>query len=302
VTVVPDVVTSSFGGMDVVVSRDGTLGYLSVGAAAGTPRTLVWVDRMGNETEVGMPPRPYFLPSVSPDGMRIAVFANDQEADIWLWELARTTLSRLTSVPGRDVVQVWTPDGRRVIFSSERAGDRNLFWQTADGTGAAEPLLESAHTEYPMAVSPDGRQLIFTDESPQTDIDLMALELDGTRRVSPLLQTRFTERNGVISPDGHWLAYEANDSGRFEIYVWPYPNVNSSLSLVSTNGGTKPLWARNGQELFYVPPTGALMRVGVTPGSSSSATKPSVVVKEGFLPIRSGGAGPTMCLLMAGDS
>jgi serine/threonine-protein kinase len=133
-----------------------------------------------------------------------------------------------------------------------------------------------------MAVSPDGRRLIFSEENPQTDTDLMVLELDGTRRVTPLLQSRFTERNGVISPDGHWLAYEANDSGRFEIYVRPYPNVNSGLSVVSTHGGTKPIWARTGQELFYVSATGALMRVGVTRGSSWSATKPSVVVKEGY--------------------
>ena len=101
-----------------------------------------------------------------------------------------------------------------------------------------------------------------------TDIDLMALELDGTRRVTPLLQSRFAERNGVISPDGRWLAYEANDSGRFEIYVRPYPDVNSSLSVVSTNGGTKPIWARSGQELIYVSSTGALMSVGVGQGPS----------------------------------
>ena len=283
VTVVPDVVTSSQGGVDVVVARDGTLAYLSVGGVAGTPRTLVWVDRLGVETAIGAPPRPYLLPALSPDGTRVSVFANDQESDLWLWDLARTTLTRLTLVPGRDVVQVWTPDSRRVIFSSERAGGRNLFWQAADGTGAAERLLVSPNTQYPMAVSPDGRQLIFSDETPQTDIDLMALDLDGTRRVTPLLQSRFTERNGTISPDGHWLAYEANDSGQFEIYLRPYPDVNSSLSVVSTNGGTKPIWTRSGQELIYVSPTGALMRVGVTPGPSWSATKPSVVVKEGYV-------------------
>jgi hypothetical protein len=259
VTVVPDVVTSSRGGVDVVVARDGTLAYLSVGSVTGTPRTLVWVDRLGNEIPIGAPPRPYFLPAVSPDGTRVAVFANDQEGDVWLWDLSRTTLTRFTVVPGRDVVQVWTPDSRRVIFSSERAGGRNLFWQAADGSGAVEQLLESPNTQYPMAVSPDGRQLIFSDETPQTDIDLMTIELDGTRRVTPLLRSRFTERNGVISPDGHWLAYEANDSGRFEIYVRPYPDVNSSLSVVSTNGGTKPIWAQSGQELIYVSPTGALM-------------------------------------------
>jgi Tol biopolymer transport system component len=242
----------------------------------------VWVDRLGVETPIGAPPRPYFLPALSPDGTRVAVFANDQEGDLWIWNLGRSTLTRLTAVPGRDALQVWTPDGRRVIFSSERAGGRNLFSQAADGTGAVERLLESPNTQYPMAVSPDGRQLIFSDETSQTDIDLMALELDGTRRVTPLLQSRFAERNGVISPDGRWLAYEANDSGRFEIYVRPYPDVNSSLSVVSTNGGTKPIWARSGQELIYVSSTGALMSAGVGQGPSWSATTPSVVVKEGY--------------------
>jgi serine/threonine protein kinase len=281
-TVVPDVVTSSRGGVHAVVARDGTLAYLSVGGAEGTSRTLVWVDRLGIETPIGAPPRPYFLPALSPDGARVSVFANDQESDLWLWDLGRSTLSRLTAVPGRDVLQIWTPDSRRVIFSSERAGGRNLFSVAADGTGAVERLLESPNTQYPMALAPDGRRLIFSDETPQTSIDLMALELDGTRRVTPLLQSRFVERNGAVSPDGRWLAYEADDSGRFEIYVRPYPDVTSGLSLVSTNGGTKPIWARSGQELFYVSSTGALMRVGVEGGPSWSATAPSVVVKEGY--------------------
>jgi serine/threonine-protein kinase len=282
VTVLPDVVTSSLGGVQAVVARDGTLAYLTAGGAAGAPRTLVWVDRQGRETPIGAQPRPYFLPALSPDGTRFAVFANDEEADLWLWDLGRATFTRLTSVPGRDVLHVWTPDGRRLIFSSERTGGRNLYWQASDGTGAAERLLDSQNTKYPMAVTPDGRQLIFTEDTAQTDIDLMVMELDGTRRVTPLLQSRFAERNGTISPDGRWLAYEANDSGRFEIYVRPYPDVNAGLSPVSTDGGTKPLWTKNGQELIYVSPTGALMRVGVSRGASWSATKPSVVVKEGY--------------------
>jgi serine/threonine-protein kinase len=169
-----------------------------------------------------------------------------------------------------------------VIFSSERSGGRNLYWQAADGTGAAEQLLETVTTKYPMAVTPNGRQLIFTEETAQTDIDLMAMELDETRRVTPLLQSRFAERNAAISPDGRWLAYEANDSGRFEIYVRPYPDINAGLLPVSTDGGTKPLWTKNGQELIYVSPTGALMRVGVSRGASWSATNPSIVVKEGY--------------------
>jgi serine/threonine-protein kinase len=283
VTVIPDVVTSSRGGVHAVVASDGTLAYLSADSAAGTPRTLVWVDRLGNETPLGAPPRPYFLPALSPDGTRVAVYAHDQEEDIWLWDLSRTTLTRLTRAPGVDNLQVWTPDSKRVIFHSQRTGGRNLFWQAADGSAEAEPLLESPDTKYPMAVSPDGRQLIFSEETSQTGIDLMALQLDGTRRVSPLLRSKFNERNGTISPNGHWLAYEADDSGRFEIYMRPYPDVNSSLALVSTDGGTRPLWTRDGKELIYVSPTGALMSVGVKLGSTWSATKPSVVVKEGYL-------------------
>ena len=131
-------------------------------------------------------------------------------------------------------------------------------------------------------MSPDGRRLIFTDQSPTTANDLMAIELDATRRVTPLVQSPFTEQNGTVSPDGRWLAYEANDSGRFEIYVRPFPDVNSGFSLVSTTGGTRPIWTRSGQELVYVSPTGALMGVGVARGPSWVATTPTVVVKEGY--------------------
>jgi serine/threonine-protein kinase len=177
---------------------------------------------------------------------------------------------------------VWTPDSRRLIFTSERAGVRNLFWQAADGAGAVERLTESPDTQYPTGVSPDGRWLIFTDESPTTVNDVMMIELEGARRVTPLVQSPFAERNGIISPAGRWLAYEANDSGRFEIYVRPVPEVNSGRWQVSTTGGTRPIWARSGQELVYVSPTGALMGVGVARGPSWVATTPTVVVKEGY--------------------
>jgi serine/threonine protein kinase len=117
---------------------------------------------------------------------------------------------------------------------------------------------------------------------PTTGNDVMAIELDATRRVTPLVQSPFIERNGTVSPDGRWLAYEANDSGRFEIYVRPFPEVNSGRWQVSTTGGTRPIWTGSGQELVYVSPTGALMGVGVTRGLSWTATTPTLVVKEGY--------------------
>ena len=282
VTVVPDVVTTIRGGVNAVVAGDGTLAYVS-GTVEGTLRTLVWVDRQGRETAIAAPPRPYLLPALSPDATRVAVFANDQERDLWLWDLRRTTLTRLTSAPGVDVVHVWTPDSRRLIFTSERAGVRNLFWQAADGAGAAERLTESPNTQYPTGVSPDGRRLIFNDDAPTTGNDVMALELDATRRVTPLVRSAFIERNGTVSPDGRWLAYEASDSGRFEVYVRPFPDVSGGLAQVSTHGGTRPIWTRRGRELVYVSGTGALMGVEVTPGPSWTATTPTLLVKEGYL-------------------
>ena len=113
---------------------------------------------------------------------------------------------------------MWTPDGHRLIFSSQRTGAGNLFWQAADGTGAVERLTASPNAQNPASVSPDGRRLIFTEFPPTTRQDvIMQVGLDGTHLVTPLVQSSFSERNGIVSPDGRWLAYEANDSGRFEI-------------------------------------------------------------------------------------
>ena len=243
------------------------------------PRTLVWVDRQGHETLIPAPPRAYVLPRLSPDSTRIAVLAVDQEKDIWVWDLGRTTLTRVTFNPGRDTYPVWTPDGRRLIFALDRAGARNLFWQAADGTGAVERLTDSPNQQIATAVSPDGARLIFTETAPKTGEDVMQVELDGTRRVTPLVQSPFAERNGVVSPDGRWLAYEANESGQFEISVRPFPAVNSGRWQVSTAGGSRPLWARSGQELLFLSPTGELMRVGVEPSATWAATTPTKLVK-----------------------
>jgi serine/threonine-protein kinase len=124
--------------------------------------------------------------------------------------------------------------------------------------------------------------LIFTEVAPKTGADVMQVELDGTHRATLLVQSPFNEANGIVSPDGRWLAYEANDSGRFEIYVRPFPEVNSGHWQVSTAGGTRPLWARSGQELIYVSPTGALVRVGVERAQLWAATTPTPLVKEGY--------------------
>jgi serine/threonine-protein kinase len=212
VPVIPEVVTTGSGGVDAVVAADGTLAYMAGRRTAATARTLVWVDRQGQETPIPVPQRGYVYPRLSPDGTRVALHIGDQESDVWLWDLMRRTLTRLTFDPAPERHHVWMPDGRRLIFNSERNGPENLYFQASDGTGAVERLTESPNGQDPSSVSPDGTRLIFGERRPNTGEDIMQLQLDGARRVTPLVQTPFNEQNGIISPDGRWLAYEANNS------------------------------------------------------------------------------------------
>ena len=125
------------------------------------PRSLVWVDRKGHEEPINAPPRPYGSPRISPDGTRLLLgFTDQQSNDVWIWDLERETLRRLTVAPGSDSLAQWTPDGRRIIFTSDRAGILNLYSQAADGTGTAERLTTSANQQFPSSVSPDGRLVV----------------------------------------------------------------------------------------------------------------------------------------------
>ena len=211
VTVQPEVLT----GAGMAVAADGTLVYVSGGVSA-VGRSLVWVDRQGQETPIPAPPRNYAFPRLSPDGTRLALYIPDQEVDIWLWDLARATLTRATFDRGADVFPVWPPDGRQLLFSSARAGAVNLFAQAADRSGDVTRLTKSPNIQHATSVSPDGTRLVFTETAPTTGQDVMQFRLDGTHAVTPLVQTPFSERNGEVSPDGRWLAYEADDSRGFE--------------------------------------------------------------------------------------
>ncbi|HET9195673.1 MAG TPA: protein kinase [Vicinamibacterales bacterium] len=275
VIVQPEVPVPANGGW--AVTADGTLVYVSGGVPI-VERSLVWVDRQGRETPIpAAPPRNYAFPRLSPDGTRLALYIPDQEVDIWLWDLARATLRRATFDPTVDIFPVWRrPDGRQLLFSSNRAGAVNLFAQAADGSGDVTRLTTSPNIQHATSVSPDGTRLVFTETARTTAQDVMELRLDGTGAVRTLVQTPDSERNAEVSPDGRWLAYEANYSGRYDIYVRPFPDTRSGgYWQVSTDGGTRPLWARNSAELFYLSPTGALMRVGVALGPIWAPTAPT---------------------------
>ncbi len=273
------------GAAQLAVSSAGTLAYVPPPGVAAARQTLVWVDRRGQEEAIPADPRFYRHPRLAPDGARLAIEILDdrQNRDIWIWNFQPGTWTRVTSDPAFDTEPAWTPDGQRLIFSAWRTGAITLFRQAADGTGTAERLSElNRQALATPAISPDGRYIVFRDTAPQTGSDLLLLDLGGDPQPSsdagqprPLLQTSFEETNGEISPDGRWLAYQSDSSGAFEVYVRPFPDVARGQWLVSTAGGSHPLWARDGRELFYRAPKGAMMRVQVAPGATWTAGTPT---------------------------
>jgi Tol biopolymer transport system component len=276
--VLSQVVTSTTGKVDFDVARDGTLVYVA-GGVQSAARTLVWVDRQGQEEPLKAPPRTYLYPRLSPDGTRIALDIRDQDNDIWLWDIARETLARVTFDTALDRFPVWTPDGRRLIFNSDRTGAVNMFSQIVDGA-APDRLTDGAKPQVPTSVSPDGTRLVFAEGDVR---DLMMLTLDAQHRVQPLVQTPYTEQNGVISPDGRWMAYDSNESGSFQVYVRPFPDVASGHWQVSMDGGAQPVWSRDSRELFYLSAAGPLMGVHVDRGPSWSMSTPSTILAKSYV-------------------
>jgi eukaryotic-like serine/threonine-protein kinase len=234
------------GRLGIGVSENGVLAYRMV-PSTGQLR-LVFADRKGTEQLLAAPPHAYRNPRLSPDGQRIAVTIDEGGSQEWILDIARNTLSRLTFEGAYNGGTAWTPDGKRITFGSDRGGTRNLFWQLSDGSGTAERLTSASNTQVAGFWSPDGQTLAFEQTAPGSGYDIWTFRL-GDRKAAPFLQTRFNEIGPRFSPDGHWLAYASDESGRFEVYVQPYPGPGGKWQ-ISTEGGTEPIWVRNG-ELFY---------------------------------------------------
>jgi Tol biopolymer transport system component len=257
VPVVDGVVQSeSNGAAQYSFSATGSLVYVSGGVQSAQTR-LVWVNRNGAEQPVAAPARGYLFPRISPDGRRVAALVSEQESQIWLYDLSRETLTRLTFEGNANNAPVWTPDGKRIAFQSNKDGPLNIFWQLADGSGGLERLTTSEHLQAPMSWSPDGQLLAFLEINPTAQREIWVLRLGDhsggsgpVRTAQPFLRTQFDEAEPRFSPDGRWLAYSSNESGRFEIYVQPYPGPGGKWQ-ISTEGGIDPVWNPNGRELFY---------------------------------------------------
>ncbi len=269
VPAVEGVIANPFGGAaQFAFSGNGTLAYLS-GESVSMSAPIHWMDREGKTTPLRSVPANWSNLSFSPDGQRLAVQIHDgKQDDVWIYEWARDTLTRLTVDDADDGWPVWTPDGHRIAFSSTR-GDGvtlNLYWQRADGTGEPERLSDSKHTQWAGSWHPGGKFLAFFERNLQSvsptsqqfslsDVMILPMEGDETSGWKPgkpvgLVMDAYAQHHPTFSLDGRWLAYQSNESGRFEVYVRPFPGPGARRQ-ISNGGGAHPTWSRAEPELFY---------------------------------------------------
>src|SRR5262249_48843236 len=211
---------------------------------------------------------------MSPDGTRLAL---STDLDVWTYDFNRATLSRLTTNPASDTRPLWTPGGQRVVFTSDRAGYPELYWRPADGTGSDQRLVTREKDLTDLRAegwSPNGKQLLLVEVSSRIECIIEQVPVERPSDVKVLVKNDFCNDHPAISPDGHWMAYQSNLSGRSEIYVERYPELGDR-QLISTAGGERPFWSRDGHELFFsIRGSPQVLAVPVQSGRSILAGRP----------------------------
>ena len=239
------------------ISASGTLVYMpGTSSSAAAKRTLVWVNREGKEEPLSVPPNEYYDLRISPDGKRVALQVRTSKNNIWIWDLARKTMMPLTFDEGAGSASpLWTPDGKRILYSWDRENGLlgGVYWKASDGSGEAEKLASSPGRGLtPWSFSKDGKSVALWEVTPSPlhwDIGLLSMEGDHARQ--KLIQEKYFAKDPRISPNGRWMAYASNESGKYEVYVCPFPDVKKGKWKVSASGGNHPLWSPDGRELFY---------------------------------------------------
>jgi Tol biopolymer transport system component len=252
------------------------------GLTTSGQRQFTWFDRAGRAMSNVGPSVGAAGGSLSPDGRRVVLFKPEGgNVDIWLLETIRGVSNRFTFDTADEIFPIWSPDGALIAFSSNRNGGvQNLYQKSAAGVGDEDLLLATPRGATLTDWSPDGRFLLYMSADPKTGFDIWALPVSDRNPFS-VAQTNFDEQLAQFSPDGKWIAYQSNESGRFEIYVQPFsgPNGKAGAKLrISTNGGAQPRWRHDGKELFYIELEGRLMAVPIQFASNGQTVDPGAPI------------------------
>jgi Tol biopolymer transport system component len=233
------------------VSETGSLVYAPGSFEPVLENAVVWVDRQGKATPVEMRPMSHGMVRISPDGKSASVTEYYVDRIVWVFDLLRGTLERQT-FDSQSSDGIWSPDGQSLVFRSNNSGPTRLYLKSLS---SSDPVpLTPGPLDYPGSFTTDGKEVIYTSGQPgisSSTYDIYVVRLDEPNKPRPLVNSKFTDSFPSISPDGKWLTYCSDESGRFEVYVQPYPGPGKRVT-VSTAGGTAPAWSRNGNELFFL--------------------------------------------------
>jgi serine/threonine-protein kinase len=263
-------------------SRTGT--FVCLSRKGQSPLSIFWLNSAGEVQPLHLTPGSYGFPHFSPDGKRLAyqLQTGPLRGDIWVQDLERDTPSRITSLPGENRRPAWTSDGKGIVFQQLGSAAPGMYWIRADGSGEPVRLTEGKPSQFPNSFSPDGKWLAFEQLTDGRIPEIWTAAVEGERehprlgKAEPFVRMPFFAYEPVFSPDGHWLAYHSNETGTYEVYVRPFPGPGGRQQ-ISTGGGTKPIWSRHGQELFFLNADRRIMVVRyVGNGDSFAAGKPQV--------------------------
>jgi serine/threonine-protein kinase len=260
---------------------EGIFVYLAGKAQVGSP--IYWLDTAGKTALLHASPGVYRTPRFSPDGKRLAFsMGSSAGQDIWVKDLDRDTPSRLSFLPGLNRFPVWTPDGKNIVFQSTSSPAPGLYWIRSNGSGEAQRLTDGKLIEVPYSFSPDGKRLVLQARGNGGSFDIFTASVEGDPvhvhlgKPQLFLGTPFFDGHPMFSPDGRWVAYTSNESGTFEVYVRPFAGPGGKWQ-ISTGGGSRPLWSRDGRELLFLTPDSQVMAVSYNAtGDSFARGKPRV--------------------------
>jgi Tol biopolymer transport system component len=251
-------------------SGTGALVFAPAGPLSYENVSIAWMDRTGQMRPLLDTLRSYNGAFLSPDGEKLALGINAANDDIWIYQIKRGTLTRLTFAGGNNDFPIWSPDGKYIVYQAEKGKSPNIFRKAWDGSGAEERLTSNMNAQLPTSFTPDGKMLAF-----QQSGDIWILPLENDRKPQPFIQSPANEFGGTFSPDGRWMAYVSDESGKNEVYVVPFPKRDGKWQ-ISTGGGYGPGWSHNGKELFYVNGS-SLMSVSISSQSTFDYTVPRKV-------------------------